>query len=569
MTRSPRPGLAVAVAVAGAVALATARGDPTSSFGGGGLVPSVLEAAAGVCLLAVGLTALGRDRERSIGALLVAAAAAWFLIDFNNPGAGAAVFTLGLVLATAAPAVVAHVVLSDPDGGLRSWPARAAVGLGYFLTLGVLGVASAVVFEPRAEECLQCPRNLLLVAGDRQLHGDLSHVGVDGTLVWSLLVLVLLSTRFVRSSPARRRARGPLLAAGGLYIALVAVDLMHSAQRGYLSNDSVDQQLWTGQAIALLLLAGGVAAAWWRARRRRFQIARLVVELGATPPPDGLRDALAALLDDPTLELSYPLADGRVVDGHGRSARVQGQTTALVRGEETVALLSHRPGLFADGAIAAEVAGAARLALENERLQAEARARLEDLRAARARVVAAGDAARRQLERDLHDGAQPRLVALLLATALHRSRHGTRTDHRIDELQAELELALEELRQIAQGAFPALLGAEGLAVALQELSEEPSSPLELSAVTAERFESRLETTAYFVVAEAIRLAAPGRVAVRAERHNSRLVIELQTDNTPSGTIDLEDRVGAVDGTLSILRRDDGRTTLQAELPCGS
>ena len=184
-------------------------------------------------------------------------------------------------------------------------------------------------------------------------------------------------------------------------------------------------------------------------------------------------------------------------------------------------------------------------------------------------MVAAGDAARRRLERDLHDGAQPRLVALLLATALHRSSHGIPTDHRIDELQAELELALEELRQIAQGAFPALLGTEGLAVALQELAEESSSPLELTAVTAERFESRLETTAYFVVAEAIRLAAPGRVAVRAERHDSRLVIELQTDNAPAATVDLEDRVGAIDGRLNILRRPDGRTTMQAELPCGS
>ena len=85
-------------------------------------MPSVLEASAGACLLAVGLTALGRERERSIGALLVAAAAAWFLIDFNNPGAAASVFTLGLVLATAAPAVVAHALLSDPDGRLRSWP---------------------------------------------------------------------------------------------------------------------------------------------------------------------------------------------------------------------------------------------------------------------------------------------------------------------------------------------------------------------------------------------------------------------------------------------------------------
>ena len=179
-----------------------------------------------------------------------------------------------------------------------------------------------------------------------------------------------------------------------------------------------------------------------------------------------------------------------------------------MRGEETVALLSHRPGLFADGEGAAEVAGAARLALDNERLQAEARAKLEDLRAARARVVAAGDTGRRRLERDLHDGAQPRLVALLLATALTAPATGSVPTTGSTSCRPKSSWPSRSCGRSLR-ARPALLGAEGLAVALQELSEESSSPLELTAVTTERFESRLETTAYFVVAEAIRIAAPG------------------------------------------------------------
>src|SRR5262249_43294879 len=130
----------------------------------------------------------------------------------------------------------------------------------------------------------------------------------------------------------------------------------------------------------------------------------------------------AGVLRDPSLQLAYPLADGKIADARCRTVDLTGEVTPILRGGQRVALLSHRPGLLAEPALAEEVAATARLALENERLQAEAWSQLEDLRASRARIVQAGDAERRRLARDLHDGAQQRLVTLSLALRLARTR---------------------------------------------------------------------------------------------------------------------------------------------------
>ena len=153
---------------------------------------------------------------------------------------------------------------------------------------------------------------------------------------------------------------------------------------------------------------------WIRARYRRAEVARLIVDGAESSVPGELRARLGRLLGDPSLEIGYPLAGGRLVDADGRTIALAGDVTPLVRKGETVALLSHRRGLLEDPTLAEEVAGAARLALEHERLQAELRAELEELRASRTRVVAAADEERHRLERDLHDGAQQRLVALSL-----------------------------------------------------------------------------------------------------------------------------------------------------------
>jgi signal transduction histidine kinase len=278
------------------------------------------------------------------------------------------------------------------------------------------------------------------------------------------------------------------------------------------------------------------------------------------------------MLRDPSVKVGYRLDDGRLVDGLGRAVLLDAEVTPLVRGGESVALLSHRPGLLDDPDLTNEVAAAARLAFENERLQAELRAQLEHLRTSRARVVAQGDAERRRLERDLHDGAQQRLVGLSLQLGLARSRLGSQGDSvllaQIDEAEAELKTALDELRELAHGLFPALLAKEGLAAALEALTEEAPVEIEIGALP-QSLSSTAEAAAYFVVSEAIKRSRdiPDKLAARGE--GDKLVVELEADIAAGEIVALEDRVGAAGGTLEVARQADGRTRICAELPCGS
>ena len=556
----------------GAVSVALARSEPGYSFGGASTFGSSTELVAGFALLAVGLVALARRGEGRLGGVLLAASFAWFLLEWNNPGNGSAfVFTLGLVLYVAAPPIVAHAVLGYPGGRVRTWPSRLGLTLGYTGGVLLLGLLPALVFDPAAEGCTECPRNLLLMNGDRGAYESFNRIGVDAGLAWALLLIVLAVRGFLRSTPARRRLVAPVVVGGVAYLGLVAADFAYSVDRGFLTNDGVDRRLWLGEAAALGALALAIAWSWLRGRRTRSALAGLVIELAESPPPGGLRDGLAAMLGDASLQLAYPLGDGRFVDGRGRPARLDGEITSIVRGSKEVALLAHRRGLLDDPVLAEEVAAAARLALDNERLQAQARAQLEDLRASRARIVESGDAERRRLERDLHDGAQQRLVGLSLGLRLARSRLGPDPDPaalaRIEEAETGLRTALAELRELAHGIFPAVLADEGLAAALEALSEEAPIPIELTAVPEERFEPRVEAAAYFLVSETASHRSAGALRIKAARLGDNLVVEVEGGRLPKQITEPEDRIGALDGSLTVVHDPGGRVTIRAEIPC--
>jgi signal transduction histidine kinase len=558
----------------GAFSLSIARADPYDSFSGVSAFAGATELLAGYALLAVGLVASARPRERRLGAILVAASIAWFLLEWNNPGVGSAfVFTSGLVLYVAAPPLVAHAAIAYPEGRVRSRLDRLGLAVAYAGGVLVLGLSAASTFDPAAEGCIQCSRNLLLVDGNGGVYTSLNRFGVRLGLAWSLLLILLIVAGLVRSTPARRRLAAPVALAGCAYLGLVASDFAHSLDRGFLTNDSLDRRLWLGEAAALCALALGVAWTWVQTRRTRSSLARLVIEFADVPRPGGLRDALAATLADPSLQLAYPLQDERLVDARGRPVELEGEVTPIVHAGREVALVAHRPGLLDDPALVREVAAAARLALENERLQAETRAQLEDLRASRSRIVETGDAERRRLERDLHDGAQQRLVGLLLALRLARSRTGS-SPHpalpaRIDEAEAELRAALGELRELAHGIFPAALAEEGLAAAVEALAEEAQISLAITALPEGRLDPSVEAAAYFVVSETVRQSGTSALVVCAERRNGRLIVELDGDAEPQPFVDLEDRVGALDGTVEVVRGASGQVTIRAEIPCES
>jgi len=336
-------------------------------------------------------------------------------------------------------------------------------------------------------------------------------------------------------------------------------------------------------------MAAGVAWAWVRGRRTRSAVVRLVMDAAASPPPGGLRKVLSALLGDAGLQVAYPVGDPpRHVGADGQPVRIEpggGEaTTPLVRSGRTVAVLRHRAGLLDDPGLVQEVAAAARLALENERLRAEVLAQLEGLRAARARIVAAGDAERRRLERDLHDGAQQRLVGLSLTLRLARPRPGPAAGPDltglIDRADHDLRLAIEELRDLAHGIYPAVLADEGLAAAVEALAERSPIPVTISDIPQQRFPGPAESAGYFLIAEATGLIAAPAGARSAEvtvKHDGGgLAIQITghaaarpSQEMEAGLADAADRIGALGGRLRVHQAPGGVITIQAEIPCES
>jgi PAS domain S-box-containing protein len=207
-------------------------------------------------------------------------------------------------------------------------------------------------------------------------------------------------------------------------------------------------------------------------------------------------------------------------------------------------------------------------------------ARTDELRASRVRIVQAADAARRKIERDLHDGAQQRLVALALDVRLARTR--IERDPQIagdflDQLGTELAEASAELRELARGIHPAVLTERGLGPAITALADRAPVPVDIVELPAERLPSAAETTAYFTVSEALtnvaKYAQATQASVRLATEDGTLVVEVRDDgvggaeaSVGSGLSGLADRVGACDGDLSVQSPPGEGTLVRAVLP---
>jgi signal transduction histidine kinase len=554
----------------GGFSLAVAHDEPAFSFAGSSTEGAVALLGAGWALVACGLVFWGRHRGNAVGPLLVAAGFAWFLGEWDSPGVGSApVFTVGLVFYASSAPLAAWAVLAYPTGRLASRVERVAVGLALAGALLVLGLLPALVYDPATFGCSRCADNLLLVADEPTRFDDLGRLGIRFGLAWSLLLIAVAAWRAVRSSRTRQRVVALVVLAGCAYLGLVAAAFATSLERAFVGSGDLERRLWLGQSVALTALAAAVGWSVLRARRTRSSLARLVVELGESPPPGRLREGIAETLADPALEIAYPIGEGRYVDARGRPVDLargdDRAATPLVREGRTVALLVHRSDLLDNPELIEEVASAARLALENERLQAEARAQLEDLRLSRTRIIEAGDAERRRLERDLHDGAQQRLVGLSFALRLLRSQLGSGGGElavRIETAGGEIRRAMLELRDVAHGIHPAVLTDEGLAAALEALAEE--ADVRLAALPQERFPAAVETAAYILVAEA---AKWGAASASVERRDGVLVVEVETKAEPETLVELQDRIGALDGRLGVERAPDGGVRLHAVIPC--
>jgi signal transduction histidine kinase len=551
----------VGLAVAG-VSLALGAAHPLWSFSGqipGGPAALLVPGLGAVLCGAVGLW---RQPAARFPFLLWLAGIAWLLVEWNNPETGSAfAFTVGLAFSAAYPAVVAHCAFAWPDGAVADRVGRAVVAAAYVGAVGLLGIVPALVFDPATAGCVSCPRNLLGLGTSVPASDRLLDVGLRVAPVWSVAVVLVVGWRLVRASSAARRLVGPVAVPAAALVLLFGFQAVRSLERGALGADPADRKLWVAQSIALSLTTCGVLLSWVRTRRARAALAQIVLDLSAGPAGAGLAGGLAISLGDPSLTLSYPLPDGRLVDRNGGEIEEKIEAlTPIVRGGETVALVGHRAGLLDDPALVTELGSAARLVLDNERLQAELQAGLAELRRARVRIVEAGDAERRRIERNLHDGAQQQLVGLAIRLRLERASAPPELEEPLKAAEDDVRAALAELREVAHGLFPVSLAEEGLAVALAELADGGPAPLRIAHAPDERFDQAVESAAYFLVAHVAGRA--GSLSVDARVIDGSLVIDLRGEGLPDeGLIEIEDRIGAVDGSVVLVPG-----TIRAVLP---
>ena len=542
----------------------------------------MLSLTAGGCLLAAGVIGTWRRQRLPGAALLIVGGMAWFISEWSTPGApGPLVFTIGLLLGAAWPAVVAHaaVLLGRTN---TDWLVGTLVAGGYIICVGVLGLIPTVAFVPSAVGCTGCPDNLLALFGSSQLAVASMRVGFVVQAVWVGSLALVLGLRFMERRGSSRRVamvvQLPVLVALGA----VAVDGVHSIARGSMSNDQLDIALWAISAVALIGAAIGAMLPIVRARAARRSVARIALDVAAAPPLGELQRVLSTILDDPSLTISYSMDDGRSIDATGRDTTPSRDSygrgravTTVTRGGTEVARIDHRVDIQGEGGRLEDAVAVARLWLDNERLLAIQLARMVELRQSRAEVVAAADAERWRIERDLHDGSQQRLVGLAFELTLARETATKSADPatvaQLTSAEALVRDALEALRELAHGIYPRALSDQGLGAALEDMADAADIPVTLTASTTRRFDPRIEATAYHVAAESVRAGVLARATIELRASDDRLSLEIDGHGPgPSNTLqsDLEDRVMALGGTLNVGGGDDGRW-IRVELPCVS
>ena len=562
--------LLVAGLLAGAESALIARRTPGYSLSSA--VAMALMLLAGWALLAAGVVLLRRVERRSVGALLAAASLAWFIAQWDSAWARSGlVFGAGLVLGSVCPVLVAHAVLRLK--GTLSRLDVVALAFSYLATVVVAGLARALFFDPRTAGCSECPPNPLLTVDSPATVTAIDVVASVVSVVWSGLLIASLVLQSISYTPAQRRILLPVTAIAIGYLAVVFSSYLLQLGRDVPAQAAWDYWLWMAEATFLVALAAATAWPAIALRLTRYRLVRSVVGATRVSPIGGLSTALADLLQDPSTRLLYPLPHGQLVDAAGVVNQMPDDETAstrLTRGERTVAYLLHRPGAL-DDATVGEVVQTAQLALDNERLHAEREAQLRELRESRRRIVATADRERRNLERDLHDGAQAKVVALALALRLARLRSSTGDASSIQLLKAEDEVdaALAELRVVARGLFPTELADEGLEAALESFSESTPNPIAIDALLPGRIPAPVESVAFFSVAHLTESGHGGPTFVRIRQDGATLRLEINTSQGVGDVTAVEDRVGALGGIVEVI--DDGGTgrLIKVELPCES
>jgi signal transduction histidine kinase len=492
-----------------------------------------------------GLTARWHRPGHCLGPLMIAAGCATLLSAFGTADAPA-LHTIGRTSELLAAAMILQLLVTFPTGRLDGPPERAIVGAAY---------VAAVTLQPAV------------------------------TALVALAGIGLVAAR--RRDSGRPLRRSLALAVHALAFAVLMLAAVHGAVAlGVPDGEPALDAIRPAAELAIGLAPLAFLAFLLEGRLARSAISDMFVALPHDPAPAELCAALARAVRDPSLSLAYWLpefqswadADGRPIqlpDGTGPRA-----ATVVERGGLPIAALVHDAALRDEPELLDAVTAAAAIALENVGLNVELRARLDELKGSRARIVEAGDTERRRLERNLHDGAQQRLVGVALHLRMLQSR--IRDDPATAEqlaamLSDELAESLDELRELARGLHPAVL-EHGLEPALDALAARSRVPTTITYEARGRIPEPIELAAYFVACEALtnvaKYSGAGAATIAVRREGATVRIKIADDGIGgaddtrgSGLRGLADRVEALDGRLRVDSPAGAGTVVTAELPC--
>jgi signal transduction histidine kinase len=520
-----------------------------------------------------GIVAWKRRPDSAFGQLMILAG---FVIQLsilqwtNQP----VLNTIGQLCDLLVAAVWLHVFLAYPSGRLAGRADRVVVIMAYVAAVGLqLVILMLGGFDDR---------HLLTVVERRTAAEVMQNVQLLTLSALALIGVVLLWWRW-SALPRWQRRRPAQILINCFSLSLVMLAALLTAGTFQLPGFEIIR-LATFAVAGLAPLA--FLAGLLDARLAKGGVGELMVRLRADPTPD-LGELLAQALRDPTLSLIYWLPQyGSWADQDGNPATLPepdgGRRATIVKQNgEQIAALVYDATLGEEPELVEAVSAAAGIALENGRLEAELRARLQDLHGSRTRAIEAQQNERRRLERNLHDGAQQRLVALALELGLlaEQAESDPATQTRLKRARSELAQSLDELRDIARGLHPAVVSGHGLAVALESLVAVMPFEVQLTTDGLPRLPEQVEVAAYYVVSESLTNAAKhalaSQVSVHVDMTDNSLIVEV-VDNgiggadseRGTGLRGLADRVEALNGRLRIWSADGHGTRVRAELPCG-
>lgn len=586
-------GLMATLAVGGLIAVVTASGVRVTAGASSGeaLAQGIVRGVMAAIPFAVALYACRQPASARFGRLLLAQSIVWALALLSSSSIPV-VYSAGRVCAWINEAMLVYVLLAFPSGRLTNKFDRALVGI-TAMTIAMLYLPTALLVHNYPvpvwfASCQHgCPHNAFMVSSTQPgiVGGFIQPLRETISVVAFMLVAVRLMGRLRGATAPARRSIAPVLATAAFRF--VVLGLFLATRRAAPASDAVRVEGWILAAavpvIALAFLAGML-------RLRLFvstAIVKVSSRLGGTPGPQRVRDVVAEAFEDPELQIGCWLSSERErVGADGRPLEVpalgSGRHVTEVRdGRRRTVVIIHDEALRDVPAFIEATANWAAMAFEGKHKQAQSDRILQELKDSRARILAAADDERRRIERDLHDSAQQRLVALRIELEIAAEQADDDPAHAamLRELGAEVEGALDEIRSLTRGIYPALLD-RSLEDAIRATASRCPLPTAVEVEGLSSYPQDIAVAVYFCVAEALQ-----NVAKHAHRARSANVEVRESGNVlrfsvsddgegflaskarvGAGMIHMKDRMATVGGELKIRSRPGQGTEISGEVP---